>query len=38
MIFQKSEAEINLMREPCRIVGECLKFVGERICAGMTTE
>ncbi len=38
MIFVKSEEEIELMREPCRIVRDCLNFVGERIKAGMTTK
>ena len=38
MIHVKSEEEIQLMREPCAIVGGCLKFVGERIRAGMTTK
>ncbi len=38
MIFIKSEEEIALMREPCRIVRDCLDFVGTRIRAGMTTE
>ena len=38
MIHTKSEREIGLMREPCRIVKECLEFVGERITAGMTTK
>ena len=38
MIFPKTEEEIALMREPCRIVKECLAFVGERITAGMTTK
>ena len=38
MIFVKTEEEINLLREPCRIVKECLNFVGERIKAGMTTK
>lgn len=38
MIQVKSEEEIELMREPNAIVRDCLKFVGERICAGMTTE
>ncbi len=38
MIHIKSEEEIELMREPCAIVGNCLKFVGERIKAGMTTK
>lgn len=38
MIYVKSEEEIELMREPCRIVRDCLNFVGERIKAGMTTK
>ena len=38
MIIVKSEEEIELMREPCAIVRDCLKHVGERICAGMTTK
>ena len=38
MIHVKSDAEIELLREPCAIVGGCLKFVGERIKAGMTTK
>ncbi len=38
MIVPKSEEEIALMREPCRIVRDCLAFVGERIRAGMTTK
>ena len=38
MIIPKSEEEIELMREPCRIVRDCLSFVGERIHAGMTTK
>lgn len=38
MIIPKTDEEIELMREPNRIVGECLKFVGERIRAGMTTK
>ncbi len=38
MIRVKTEEEIELMREPNRIVGDCLKFVGERIKAGMTTK
>lgn len=38
MIEIKSEEEIEQMREPCRIVRDCLKFVGERIKAGMTTK
>ena len=37
-MIRKSEEEIALMREPCRIVKDCLAFVGERICAGMTTK
>ena len=38
MVFVKSEEEIALMREPNAIVRDCLKFVGERIHAGMTTK
>lgn len=38
MIIPKTEEEIELMREPNKIVGDCLKFVEERICAGMTTK
>ena len=37
-MIRKSEEEIGLMREPCRIVRDCLAFVGERIRAGMTTK
>lgn len=38
MIHVKTEQEIELMREPCRVVRDCLNFVGERIKAGMTTK
>ena len=38
MIESKTEEEIALLREPCRIVRDCLEFVGERIKAGMTTK
>ena len=38
MVFVKSEEEIALMREPCRIVHDCLEFVGSRIKSGMTTK
>ncbi len=38
MITVKSEEEIDLLREPCRIVHDCLEFVGGRIRAGMTTK
>lgn len=38
MIFVKSKEEIGLMRESCAIVRDCLKFVGDRIHAGMTTQ
>ena len=38
MITLKSEEEIALLREPCAIVRDCLKLVGERICAGMTSK
>ena len=38
MIHVKSEKEIDLMREPCKIVKETLEFVGSRIQAGMSTK
>lgn len=38
MIYIKSEKEIELMREPCKIVKETLEFVGSKICAGMSTK
>ena len=38
MIHVKSEKEIELMREPYRIVRDTLKFVETKICAGMTTK
>ena len=38
MIRIKSEKEIDLMREPCRIVRDTLNFIGTRIKAGMTTK
>lgn len=38
MITIKSEKEIELMRESCRIVKETLDFVGRNIRAGMTTK
>ncbi len=38
MIHIKSDEEIEIMREPCRIVKETLEFVGKRIKAGMTTK
>jgi methionyl aminopeptidase len=37
MITIKSEQDIALMREPCRIVKETLEYVGRNIHAGMTT-
>ena len=37
MIHVKSEKEIDLMREPCKIVRETLEFVGSKIKAGMST-
>ena len=37
MVFIKTDEEIELMREPCRIVKETLEFVGKHIRAGMTT-
>ncbi len=38
MIHVKSEKEIELLREPCKIVKETLAFVGSKICAGMSTK
>lgn len=38
MVTIKSDKEINLMRESCRIVKETLEFVGKNIRAGMTTK
>ena len=38
MINIKTSAEIELMRESCRIVKETLEFVGRNIRAGMTTK
>lgn len=38
MITIKSEKEIALMRESCRVVKETLEFVGKNIRAGMTTK
>ena len=38
MITVKTEEEIALMREPCRIVKETLEYVGKHIQAGMTTK
>lgn len=38
MVTIKSQAEIELMRESCRIAKETLEFVGKHIRAGMTTK
>lgn len=38
MIHVKSESEINLMRESCKIVRDTLSFVGSKIKAGMSTK
>lgn len=38
MIYVKSEKEIELMREPCKIVRDTLSFVGSKIKAGMSTK
>ena len=38
MIHVKSEKEIDLMREPCKIVKETLEYVGSKISAGMSTK
>lgn len=37
MIHVKSEKEIDLIREPCKIVRDTLNFVGSKIQAGMST-
>ena len=38
MIRVKSEKEIDLMRESCKIVKETLEFVGSKVKAGMSTK
>ena len=38
MVHVKSDKEIELMREPCKIVRDTLAFVGSKICAGMSTK
>lgn len=38
MIHVKSDEEIELMREPCRVVKETLEFVGKHIKAGISTK
>lgn len=38
MIYVKNENEIDLMREPCKVVHDTLEFVGSRIGAGMSTK
>lgn len=38
MIHVKSEKEIKLIREACKIVRDTLNFVGSKIKAGMTTK
>ena len=38
MIHVKSDKEIELMREPCRIVRDTLKFIETKICVGITTK
>ncbi len=37
MIHVKSEKEIELIHESCKIVRDTLQFVGSKICAGMST-
>ena len=37
MIHIKSDKEIELMREACRITGDVLKLLEDKIKAGMTT-
>ena len=38
MIHVKSEREIDLLREPCKIVRDTLDFIGTKIQAGMSTK
>ena len=38
MVYVKSDKEIELMREPCKIVRDTLLFVGSKISAGMSTK
>ena len=38
MVHVKSEKEIDLMCEPCKIVRDTLQFIGSKICAGMSTK
>ena len=38
MIHVKSEKEIDLIRESCKIVRDTLDFVGSKIQAGMSTK
>ncbi len=38
MVRIKTEKEIDLMREPCKIVKDTLSFVGSKIKVGMTTK
>lgn len=38
MVYIKSEKEIDLMREPCKIVKDTLAFIGSKIQAGMSTK
>lgn len=38
MMIVKTEAEIDLMREPAKIVHDTLEFVGDKIKAGMSTK
>jgi methionyl aminopeptidase len=38
MVYIKSEKEIDLMREPCKIVKDTLAFIGSKIEAGMSTK
>ena len=38
MVYVKSEKEIDLLREPCKIVRDTLAFVESKIKAGMSTK
>ena len=37
MIYIKTDKEIELMREPCKILRDALLYAEEKISAGMTT-
>ncbi|MBO5713584.1 MAG: type I methionyl aminopeptidase [Clostridia bacterium] len=37
MIYVKTDKEIDMMREPCKILRDALLLAEDKICAGMTT-